>query len=353
MPMNRHLLAAVFALAPFAAAAADYPAPKTGDFVIRDFRFNSGETMKELRIHYTTIGDPSGTPVLVLHGTTGSAASMMTERFAGELYGPGQALDATKYYLIIPDAIGHGKSSKPSDGMKASFPHYDYADMVEAQHRLLTEHLGVKHLRLIIGNSMGGMQAWMWGERYPNYMDALVPMASQPSPMAARNWMLRRLMIESIKNDPGYQHGNYNMQPVALKYARAFFGVAAGGGTLAYQMLGDTHAKADKMVDDRLNAPYKGDANDFIYQWGSSWNYDPSAGLEKIEAAVLAINAADDERNPPETGVMERDMKRVKNGKLYLIPASTETRGHQTTGGAKLYKRQLEEFLQNAPQRAM
>jgi len=347
------LLAALFALAPSVAGAADYPAPKTGDFVIQNFKFNSGETLKELRIRYTTIGDPSGIPVLVLHGTTGSAASMMTERFAGELYGPGQPLDAAKYYLILPDSIGHGKSSKPSDGMKASFPHYDYGDMVEAQHRLLTEHLHVKHLRLVIGNSMGGMQAWMWGERYPDYMDALVPMASQPSPMAARNWMLRRLMIESVKNDPGYQNGNYNQQPVALKYARAFYNAAAGGGTLAYQMLGDTHAKSDKLVDARLNDGFKGDANDFVYQWGSSWNYDPSPDLEKIEASVLAINAADDERNPPETGVMEREMKRVKNGKLYVIPASTETRGHLTTGGAELYKDRLREFLETAPQRAM
>jgi homoserine O-acetyltransferase len=340
-------------LAPLAAQAAGYPAPKTGDFIIRNFKFNSGETMKELRIHYTTIGDPSGTPVLALHGTTGSAASILRPDFADLLFGPGQPLDAAKYYIIIPDAIGHGKSSKPSDGMKASFPHYDYADMVEAQHRLLADHLKVKHLRLIIGNSMGGMQAWMWGEKYPNYMDALVPMASQPSAMAARNWMLRRLMIESIKNDPSYQNGNYNAQPTALKYARAFFSTAAGGGTLAYQMLGDTHEKADKLVDAKLNDNFKGDANDFVYQWGSSWNYDPNADLEKIEASVLAINSADDERNPPETGIMDRDMKRLKHGKLYLIPASTETRGHLTTGPAKLYVQQLKEFLETAPQRAM
>jgi homoserine O-acetyltransferase len=351
--LTKLLAAAAFFFVPLTAFAADYPAPKTGDFIIHDFKFHTGDVMKELRIHYTTVGDPSGIPVLVLHGTTGSAASMLTAAFAGQLYGPGQPLDATKYYLIIPDGIGHGKSSKPSDGMKASFPHYDYDDMVEAQHRLVTEHLGVKHLRLIIGNSMGGMQAWMWGEKYPGEMDALVPMASQPSPMAARNWMLRRLMIESIKNDPAYNGGNYTAPPPALKYARAFFGVAAGGGTLAYQANGDTHEKADKMVDARLAAPFKGDANDYIYQWASSADYDPSPNIEKIEAAVLAINAADDERNPPETGVMERDMKRLKNGKLYLIPASAETRGHQTTGSAKWYAKELGEFLQSAPRRAM
>ena len=199
---------------------------------------------------------------------------------------------------------------------------------------------------------MGGMQAWMWGERYADYMDALVPMASQPSAMAARNWMLRRLMIESVKNDPGYQNGNYNQQPTALKYARAFYNTAAAGGTLAYQMLGDTHAKSDKLVDAKLNDGFKGDANDFIYQWGSSWDYDPSADIEKIDASVLAINSADDERNPPETGVMDRDMKRLKHGRLYLIPASTETRGHLTTGNARFYTAQLRQLLQTAPHQA-
>jgi homoserine O-acetyltransferase len=348
----RSLLAAIL-LAPLAAHAADYPAPKTGDYVIKDFKFRSGETMPELRVHYTTVGDPSGMPVLVLHGTSGSSASILTPAFAGLLFGPGDPLDAAKYYIIIPDAVGHGKSSKPSDGMKTKFPHYDYADMIEAQHRLLTEHLHVKHLRLIIGNSMGGMQAWMWGETWPDYMDALVPMASQPSPMAARNWMLRRIMLETIKNDPTYHNGDYNAEPVMFKYARVAYGIASAGCTLAYQMLGDTHEKADKMVDDRLAAAYKGDANDFVYQWGSSADYDPSPDLEKISAAVLAINSADDERNPPETGVMERELKRIKNAKLYLIPASNETRGHLTTGGAKLYKEQLREFLQAAPQRAM
>ncbi len=347
------ILAVIFAMTSFAALAADYPAPKQGDFIARDFKFHTGETMPELRLHYTTVGEPSGQPVLVLHGSGGSAASMLTPTFAGELFGPGQPLDASKYYIIIPDSIGHGKSSKPSDGMKTAFPKYDYEDMVDAQHRLVTEGLGIKHLRLVIGNSMGGMHTWIWGGRYPDFMDALVPMAAQPTEMAARNWMLRRMMIETIRNDPDYNGGNYTIQPRMMKYAIAAYGIASAGGTLAYQALAPTADKADKMVDDRLAAPVTADANDFIYQWQASRDYNPSAGLDRIEAALLAINAADDERNPPETGVTLAAMKRVKNGKLYLIPASTETRGHLTTGNAAFYKKPLQELLQTAPQRTM
>ena len=343
----------VFVLASFAASAADYPAPKQGDWVARDFKFHTGEVMPELRLHYTTIGAPTGQPVLMLHGTGGSAAGFLTPAFAGELFGPGQPLDATKYFIIMPDAIGHGKSLKPSEGMRTKFPKYNYDDMVEAQHRLIAEGMGIKHLRLVMGNSMGGMQTWIWGVKYPGEMDVLVPMAAQPSEMASRNWMLRRLMVESILNDPDYKSGDYTTQPHALKYASAFFGIATAGGTLAYQMLAPTHAKAEKLVDDRLAAPVTADANDFVYQWGSSADYNPSPGLEKIQATLLAINAADDERNPPETGILERDLKRVKNGKLYLIPASTETRGHGTTGGAKFFTKQLQELMQSAPQKAM
>jgi homoserine O-acetyltransferase len=344
---------AVLSLVALAAIAADYPAPKESDWVVRDFRFHTGEVMPELRLHYATIGDPSGEPVLVLHGTTGSAASMLTPTFAGELFGPGQPLDAQKYFIIIPDGIGHGKSSKPSDGLRTKFPKYDYDDMVEAQYRLLMEHLGIRHLRLVIGNSMGGMHAWIWGVKHPDFMDALVPLASQPSPMASRNWMLRRLLIETIRRDPSYDNGNYTAQPPSLKVANAFFATATSGGTLAYQRLAPTAEKADALVDARLAAPFNADANDYIYQWESSHDYDPSPGLEKIEAALLAINAADDERNPPETGIMERDLKRVKNGRLYLIPASDSTSGHGTTASAKFYTRQLQEFLQTTPKRGM
>ncbi len=342
-------LSAVFAITSFAALAADYPAPKQGDWIAKDFRFHTGETMPELRLHYTTVGEPVGQPVLVLHGSGGSAASMLTPTFAGELFGPGQPLDASRYYIIIPDSIGHGKSTKPSDGMKAAFPRYDYEDMVDAQYRLVKEGLGVRHLRLVIGNSMGGMHTWIWGVKYPSYMDALVPMAAQPTEMAARNWMLRRLMLETIRNDPDYNGGSYTAQPRMMKYAIN----AYAGGTLAYQTLAPTAAKADKMVDERLAAPMTADANDFIYQWEAPHDYNPSAGLKKIEATRLAINAADDERNPPETGLTDTALKRVKNGKLYLIPASTETRGHLTTGNARFYKQQLQELLATAPQRTM
>ena len=345
------LLAVLFI--PAGAMAADYPAPKQGEWIAKDFKFHTGEVMAELRLHYTTVGEPKGEPVLVLHGTGGSAASMLTTAFAGELFGPGQPLDATRYFIIIPDSLGHGQSSKPSDGMKTAFPKYDYDDMVDAQHRLLTEGLGLKHLRLVIGNSMGGMQTWVWGVRYPAFMDALVPMASQPTAMAARNWMLRRIMLDTIRSDPDYNGGNFTAQPRMMKYAIVAYGIAIAGGTLAYQMLAPTAAKADKNVDERLALPVTADANDFIYQWDSSHDYDPSAGLAKIEAAVLAINSADDERNPPETGVTADALKRIKHAQIFLIPASNDTRGHLTTGNARFYAQQLKEFLQTAPQKAM
>jgi homoserine O-acetyltransferase/O-succinyltransferase len=353
MEFLRAALCAAFALSAFAAAAADYPAPRQGDWTARDFKFHTGATMPELRLHYTTVGEPTGQPVLVLHGSGGDASRMLTAEFAGQLFGPGQPLDASKYYIIIPDGIGHGQSSKPSDGMKTAFPRYNYDDMVDAHYRLVTEGLGIKHLRLVIGNSMGGMHAWIWAVRYPRMMDAVVPMAAQPTAMAARNWMLRRMMIETIRNDPDYKDGNYATQPRMMKYAVNAYQIATGGGTLGYQTLAPTTAKADKMVDDRLAVAVTADANDFLYQWEASHDYDPSSGMEKIEATLLAINAADDERNPPETGVTDAAMKRINNGKLYLIPASTETRGHLTTGNAKFYTQQLRELLQTAPQRTM
>lgn len=353
MKLSRAALSVVFAMTSFTALAADYPAPRQGDWIARDFKFHTGEIMPELRLHYTTVGEPTGQPVLVLHGTGGSAAAMLTPAFAGELFGPGQPLDAAKYYIIIPDSLGHGKSSKPSDGMKTAFPKYDYDDMVDAQYRLVTEGLGVKHLRLVIGNSMGGMHTWLWGVRYPDAMDVLVPMASQPTAMAARNWMLRRIMLDTIRNDPDYQGGNYATQPRIMKYAITAYGIASAGGTLAYQALAPTAAKADKMVDERLAAPLPPDANDFVYQWDSSHDYDPAPALQRIEATLLAINSADDERNPPETGVTDAALKRIKHGRLYLIPASPDTRGHLTTGNAAFYKQQLQEVLQSAPQRTM
>ena len=353
-----NIVTAVSALALFlspigAALAADYPEPKQGDWIAHDFKFHTGETMPEVKLHYTTVGDPSGIPIVVLHGTGGSAANQLTPAFAGLLFGPGQPLDATKFYIVIPDALGHGKSTKPSDGLKAKFPQYDYADMVDAQYRLLTEGLHIKHARLIIGNSMGGMHTWLWGEKYPDFMDALVPMASQPTPMAARNWMLRRMMIETIKADPNYNGGDYTTEPQFLKIANVFFGIATAGGTLHYQKIAPTHALADKLVDERLAAPGPADANDFIWAWSSSADYDPQPDLWKIQAWVLAINSADDERNPPETGITVRAMKQLKHAKLYLIPASDETTGHLTTSNAKFYAQELEKLLRMAPQHGM
>ncbi len=353
MKFSLAALSAAFALTSIAASAADYPAPKQGDWIARDFKFHTGESMPELRLHYTTIGEPTGQPVLVLHGTGGSAASMLTPAFGGELFGAGQPLDASKYYIIIPDDLGHGKSSKPSDGMKTAFPKYNYEDMVDAHYRLVKEGLGVKHLRLVIGNSMGGMHTWLWGEKYPKAMDALIPMASQPTEMASRNWMLRRIMLDTIRNDPDYNGGNYAHQPRMMKYAITAYGIASIGGTLAYQSQAPTAAKADKIVDERLATPITADANDFIYQWESSHDYNAAEKLEQIEASLLLINSADDERNPPETGVTDAAMKRVKSGHLYLIPASTETRGHGTTGNAKFYSEQIRQLLQTAPQRTM
>ena len=340
-------------LTSLAALAADFPAPKEGSWTARDFKFHTGEVMPEVKLAYTTVGEPTGEPVLVLHGTAGSAASMLSATFAGELFGKDQPLDAGKYYIILPDGLGHGKSSKPSDGLRTKFPKYNYDDMVDAQYRLIKEGLGIRHLRLVIGNSMGGMHTWLWGGKYPDTMDALVPMASQPSEMASRNWMLRRLMVDTIRTDPEYKNGDYTEQPHSVKMVNTFFAIATNGGTLAFQKLAPTRDAADKLVDSRLAAPFKADANNFVYQWDSSRDYNAAPGLERIQAALLAINAADDERNPPETGIMERELKRVKNGRLYLIPASEDTRGHGTTGNAKFWAKQLGEFLQTVPKRAM
>jgi homoserine O-acetyltransferase len=339
---------AVFAIAATAEAQV-YPTPKEEDWVARDFRFHTGEVMPELRIHYTTVGEPSGQPVLVLHGTTQSGSAMLSPAFAGELFGSGAPLDASKYLIILPDGIGHGKSAKPSDGLRTKFPQYNYDDMVVAQYRLVTEGLGLRHLRMVLGNSMGGMQTWIWGVKYPDFMDALVPMASQPTEMSSRNWMMRRLIIDSIRNDPEWSNGNYTAQPRSAQVASIFYGIATAGGTLAYQKLAPTRVAADKLLKERLAAPFPLDANDVLYMWDASRDYNPSPELERIRAVVLAINSADDERNPPETGIMERELKRVKNARLYLIPASEDTRGHLTTGFAKFWKQPVQELLSAAP----
>jgi homoserine O-acetyltransferase len=331
--------------------AADYPAPQEGSWVVRDFKFHTGEVLPELRLHYTTVGAPGGEPVLLLHGTNGSGTGLLNPGFAGELFGPGQPLDASRYYIILPDAIGTGKSSKPSDGLRTKFPKYNYVDMVEGQYRLVREHLGVRHLRLVLGNSMGGMQTWIWAQRYPGFMDIAVPMASLPVEMSGRNWMTRRMIIDMIRSDPAYMEGNYTKQPPSLQFASIYFGIATNGGNQGLYKAAPTRDKADQLIAQRFAAPFRGDANDHLYQWDSSRDYNPSPGLERIQAVLLAINSADDERNPPELGVMDREMKRVKNGRVFLIPGSEDTSGHGTTGRARFWKDELARLLQSTPRR--
>jgi homoserine O-acetyltransferase len=346
-PIVRRTLGACVALllASTTARAAETLVPKEGVWTAPSFRFHSGEVLPNLHFHYLTLGDPSGQPVLVLHGTAQSAEAMLSQGYAGELFGSGQPLDAKTHYIIIPDSLGAGKSSKPSDGLRANFPHYNYDDMVLAQYRLLTEGLNIRHLCLVTGNSMGGMETWVWAVTYPDFMDALVPMASQPTEMSARNWMTRRIMIETIRRDPAYMNGDYKTQPPSLTTASVFFGIATSGGTLGYQSLAPTREKADALVDQRLAAPPPKDANDFLYQFEASRDYNPSPGLERIKAPVLVINSADDERNPPETGLMTAALKRIPDAQIFLIPASKDTRGHGTTMFAKFWKRKLAEFM--------
>jgi homoserine O-acetyltransferase/O-succinyltransferase len=349
-----HVATSLFlSLAAFAAAAQGYPTPKEGDWVARNFRFHTGEVLPELRLHYRTVGERTGEPVVILHGTTGSGASMLSPVFAGELFGPDQPLDASKYFIILPDAIGHGNSSKPSDGMRAKFPRYNYDDMVAAQYRLLTEGLSISHARLVLGNSMGGMQTWVWAVTYPDFMDVLVPMASQPTAMSSRNWMMRRLIIDAVRNDPAWNNGDYTTQPPAFHAASVYYGIATNGGTLAYQRLAPTREEADRLLDKRLATPVTADANDALYQWDSSRDYNPSPLLERIQAVLMAINSTDDERNPPETGIMERELKRVKSARLLLIPGSKDTSGHGTVFFAKHWKQQLQELLQTTPRRGL
>jgi homoserine O-acetyltransferase/O-succinyltransferase len=344
---------ATFALTTNPVTAADYPPAKEGSWIANQFRFHSGETMSELKLHYRTIGDPGNPAVLVLHGTAGSGGGMLSPTFAGELFGAGQVLDATKYFIILPDALGAGKSSKPSDGQRAKFPRYNYDDMVDAQHRLVTEGLGIKRLRLVIGNSMGGMHTWIWGVRYPDTMDVLAPMASMPTEMSGRNWMMRRLIIDSIRRDPDYKDGNYTTQPKSAQFAGVFYGLGTNGGNQGLYKIAPNRAAADALVEARLAAAFTADANDYVYQWDASRDYNPSPGLDKISAALLAINSADDERNPPELGILERELARMKNGKLYLIPGSAETFGHGTTANAKFWAQKLREVLDATPKRSM
>ena len=334
-------------------SAQTWPVPQEGDYVVRDFHFQSGETLPEVRVHYYTLGKPlknsSGqttNAVLILHGTGGSGNSFLRPIFAGVLFGPGQLLDATKYFLILPDNVGHGKSSKPSDGLHARFPQYEYADMVALQHELVEKGLGVNHLRLILGTSMGCMHSWLWGETYPDFMDALMPLACQPVQIAGRNRIWRKMVIDGIRQDPDWKNGDYTSAPRAGLQIAADFLLIAGSAPLHMQEELPTRDAADKYLEDymkRVTASL--DANDFLYAVSSSRNYDPSAKLEMIQAAVMYINSADDFINPPDLDIAAHEIKRVKNGEFVLLPASEQTHGHGTHTWAAVWQSYLRELL--------
>ena len=332
------------------------PATTEGDFVVKNFQFRSGESLPELRLHYTTLGKPArdaqrrvGNAVLILHGTGGTGQQFLSPIFAGELFGPGQLLDASRYYIVLPDGIGHGKSSKPSDGLRAHFPQYDYDDMVAAQHRLLREGLGVNHLRLVLGTSMGCMHSFVWGETYPDFMDALMPLACLPVEIAGRNRIWRRMVMDAIRNDPEWKGGDYSAQPQqALRTALDLL-LVAGSAPRYMQKTYPTRDAADQGLDDYFKARFAAlDANDLLYAVNASRNYDPSPQLEKIIAPVTYMNSADDFINPPELGIAEREIKKVKNGRFVLLPISDETRGHGTHTRAVVWKEYLAELLEKS-----
>ena len=335
------------------ASAADYPAPTEGDYTIRDFKFASGETLPELRVHYRTLGKPekdaegkTTNAVLIMHGTTGSGAQFIRPEFAGELFGKGQPLDATKFFIVLPDGIGHGKSSKPSDGMHAKFPRYGYGDMVEADYRLLTEGLGVDHARLVMGTSMGGMHTWLWGELHPDFMDALMPLASLPTQISGRNRAWRRMVIDAIRNDPAWNGGEYKTQPPSLRTAAEMLWFMSSNPVLRQKdapTLGKTDEVLDKFVEQIVKTD---DANDVLYALEASHDYDPGPNLDKIQAPLLAINSADDLINPPELGILEREINHVPHGRAIVIPFSDKTRGHGSHTLAALWEDQLAKLLQ-------
>jgi len=332
------------------------PPPQDGDFVLRDFHFKSGETLPELRMHYTTLGKPVRdakgrvtNAVLILHGTGGTGKQFLSPQFADVLFGPGQLLDANRYYIILPDNIGHGKSSKPSDGMHAHFPQYDYDDMVLAQHDLLTQGLGVNHLRLILGTSMGCMHSWVWGETWPDIMDALMPLACLPVPIAGRNRIWRKMVIDGIRQDPEWKNGEYTTQPRAALQIDTDFLIIAGSAPIPMQKELPGRDAADKYLDETYQRVLaRLDANDLLYAVNSSRNYDPSAGLGKIGVPVMFVNSADDFINPPDLRIAEKEIKNVKKGRFVLIPASDQTHGHGTHTWAAIWQGYLKELLEES-----
>ena len=324
-----------------------------GDFVLRDFRFRSGEALPALRLHYTTLGKPkrdargrATNAVLILHGTGGDGHQFLRPQFADVLFRPGGLLDPAKFFIILPDGIGHGKSSKPRDGLRARFPHYDYDDMVAAQYALVTQGLHVNHMRLVMGTSMGCMQSFMWGEAYPDFMDALMPLACLPVQIAGRNRMWRKMVMDAIRNDPEWHGGKYNTEPKMALRTAADLLIIAGSAPHQMQRAYPTRDAADTYVEETVARDLATlDANDLLYQVDASRDYDPSPNLEKITARVMWVNSADDFINPPELGIAEREARRLKNGRFVLIPISGQTHGHGTHTWAAVWQQYLAELL--------
>jgi len=361
LDFSRLFLGATFAATllmamPSAAQQTPGPATSEGDFVVHNFQFRSGESLPELRLHYTTLGKPirdahgrTTNAVLILHGTGGTGHQFLQPQFAGVLFGPGQLLDATRYYIILPDGIGHGRSSKPSDGLHAHFPQYDYDDMVTAHYRLISEGLGVSHLRLVMGTSMGCMHSFVWGETYPDFMDALMPLACVPVQIAGRNRIWRKMIMDAIRDDPEWKGGEYKEEPKqALRTALDFL-LMAGSAPIPMQKTLPTRDDADKYLDDFFRARLSSlDANDLLYQVNASRDYDPSQQLGKIKAPMMFVNSGDDFINPPELGIAQQEIKKVKNGKFVLIPASEFTHGHSTHTWAEFWKQYMAELLEES-----
>jgi homoserine O-acetyltransferase len=357
MTLRRTILVLLINFVSIAAFAADYPAPQSGTFVVKDFQFKSGEKLPEVKLHYYTLGTPqkdsSGkvrNAILILHGTGGTGRQFLTPNFGGILFGPGQLLDASKYFIILPDNVGHGESSKPSDGLHMRFPHYEYDDMIELQYRLLTQGLGVNHLRLVMGTSMGGMHSWLWAEQHSDFMDAAMPLASQPVEIAGRNRMMRRMIMDDIRNSPDWDNGEYKNQPQGLAAALEVL-LLMGSAPLRMQKEEPTRDQADayveKFVADREKTT---DANDMLYYFDASRNYNPEPQLEKITVPLTAVNSADDAINPPELKIIDRDIQRVKNGKYVLLPITDQTRGHGTHSWPAIWGNYLEELLKRSQQ---
>jgi homoserine O-acetyltransferase len=338
-----------------AASAAEYPAPKEGTFAVKDFQFKSGEKLPEVKLHYYTLGAPqkdaSGkvrNAVLILHGTGGSGRQFLNDHFAGILFGPGQLLDAARYFIILPDNVGHGQSSKPSDGLHMRFPHYEYDDMIELQYRLLTQGLGVNHLRLVMGTSMGGMHSWLWAEQHPDFMDAAMPLASLPVEIGGRNRVMRRMIMDAIRTDPEWNNGEYKQQLHGLAAALDIL-LIMGSSPLQMQKDEPTREQADAFLENFVAARIKTtDANDMLYYFDASRNYNPEPQLEKIQVPLTAVNSADDQINPPELKILDRDIQQVKSGKYVLLPITDQTRGHGTHTYPAIWGNYLAELLQRS-----